>query len=281
MIEPAQLLLICALGTAAAIAGLLGVPPSRRASDGLRRRVLGVIPLVSGILRGSRSHGGGEDELRGSAEVLLHQYAALLQSGRSQAQAWADLSSHWRSRDTEHPLTQVCVLAAAAEQAGLGAVVGLRRSLESLSIPGSPALGRRLWTAAATVHSRVLGSGASPGAQGVLAEVLESLISSHALSQSTGAPLARLCRKAADSMEDSAALEAAVRAAAAGPRLTQGILAALPVGGVVLGALMGAAPLAVLFGSVLGWGCLLLGLGCMLLGWHWSSAMIRSVARHG
>lgn len=82
-------------------------------------------------------------------------------------------------------------------------------------------------------------------------------------------------------MEDSAALEAAVRAAAAGPRLTQGILAALPVGGVVLGALMGAAPLAVLFGSVLGWGCLLLGLGCMLLGWHWSSAMIRSVARHG
>lgn len=136
MTEPAQLLLICALGTAAAIAGLLGVPPSRRASGGLRRRVLRVIPLVSGILRGSRSHGGGEDELRGSAEVLLHQYASLLQSGRSQAQAWADLSSHWRSRDTEHPLTQVCVLAAAAEQAGLGAVVGLRRSLDSLSIRG-------------------------------------------------------------------------------------------------------------------------------------------------
>lgn len=114
----------------------------------------------------------------------------------------------------------------------------------------------------------------------VLIEVLQRLISIHALSQSTGAPLSRLCRKAADSLEDSAALDAAVRTAAAGPRLTQFILAVLPIGGMAMGALMGTRPLAVLFGSPLGGGCLVAGIGCMFLGWRWSTRLISTVAPH-
>lgn len=121
----------------------------------------------------------------------------------------------------------------------------------------------------------------SAGAAEVLSEVLEHLISIHALSQSTGAPLSELCRRAAASLEDSAAQIAAVRTAAAGPRLTQLILAALPLGGLVIGVLMGADPLAMLFGSVLGWGCLVVGLGSLLLGWRWSTRMIRAVGQHG
>lgn len=139
-----------------------------------------------------RSRGQGSaaaESLRGDVSRLLRQYAALLQSGRSQPQAWADLCSHWRSRDPDHPLSRVCEQASAAEQAGLGAVVGLRRSLQASSF--------------ATAEAEVL------------REVLVRLIGIHALSQTTGAPLSGLCRKAAGSLEEAAALHAAIRTAAA------------------------------------------------------------------
>ncbi|GAA1150917.1 type II secretion system F family protein [Nesterenkonia lutea] len=184
---------------------------------------------------------------------LLRQYAALLQSGRSQPQAWADLCSHWRSRDPDHPLSRVCEQASAAEQAGLGAVVGLRRSLQASSF--------------ATAEAEVL------------REVLVRLIGIHALSQTTGAPLSGLCRKAAGSLEEAAALHAAIRTAAAGPRLTQFLLTFLPVGGLGMGVLMGAGPLTVLFGTALGWGSLASGLTMLSLGRFWSARLIRSVSR--
>lgn len=333
MTDPAQLPLLAVLSGAMIVAGLLGITPPRGASSRTRHprtrrpRPLGAGPLfgwgrLRKLPRRWRSGPRGEvSDLRGSAGSLLHQYAALLQSGRSQAQAWVDLSVHWRSREDSQLLAQVCERAASAEQAGLGAVVGLRRSLAEVAAACRPAAGplgrNRLVTvareaahpavgaspalapaASVTSGARVTpgadahlgigigigpgpGPGLSVGAAAVLTEVLQGLISIHALSQSTGAPLSRLCRKAADSLEDSAALDAAVRTAAAGPRLTQFILAALPLGGLGMGALMGAQPLAVLFGSTLGWGCLLFGLGCLLLGWRWSARMIRAVTPHG
>ncbi|MBO0597009.1 hypothetical protein I2485_14705 [Nesterenkonia sp. E16_7] len=332
MTDPAQLPLLSLLSGAMIVAGLLGITPRRADSSGPRR----LRPLRAGLLIGWlrlrelprrwRSGSGGEvNDLRGSAASLLHQYAALLQSGRSQAQAWVDLSAHWRSREDHALLGQVCERAASAEQAGLGAVVGLRRSLAEVAAAhrpragsvglhravtesriaadpvASPALGPARYVAPGAdahpgpgadahpgsgAHAHAgpgpgPGPGLSVGASAVLTEVLQGLISIHALSQSTGAPLSRLCRKAADSLEDSAALDAAVRTAAAGPRLTQFILAALPLGGLAMGALMGAQPLAVLFGSTLGWGCLVSGLGCLLLGWRWSARMIRAVTPHG
>lgn len=306
MNDPAQVLLISSVGIAVVIAGLLGIAPRPEASTGRRRMRRRRVEILFGwtglreLARRARSSRGGDvEDLRSSAGSLLHQYAALLQSGRSQAQAWTDLSAHWRSREDSHPLAQICVRAAAAEHAGLGAVVGLKRSrsllasghraragpwfwnmvtTRSRSSSGSPANGRDGAEAGADVGN-VPGVGAD--ATVVLTEVLQRLISIHALSQSTGAPLSRLCRKAADSLQDSAALDAAVRTAAAGPRLTQFILAALPVGGVAMGALMGARPLSVLFGSTLGWGCLVAGLGCMFLGWRWSTRLISTVTPHG
>lgn len=275
MTTPPQLLLLVCAAAVMALAVLLGVPS--RTGTPRARRTLSVLrreALSATVLRGGRlSKGRSADELRSSAGALLHQYAALLQSGRSQSQAWADLSTHWRSREAAHPLARVCELAASAEQTGLGAVVGLRRSMESLTAEHRPRSGR------VTPNFTVRRSRASATAV-VLTEVLERLISSHALSQSTGAPLSGLCRKAADSLEDSAALDAAVRTATAGPRLTQFILAALPLGGLGMGVLMGADPLVMLFGSMLGWGCLVLGLGSLLLGWCWSTRMIRAVTRH-
>ncbi|MCH8561529.1 type II secretion system F family protein [Nesterenkonia sp. DZ6] len=275
------LLLLLCVAAAAASAALLGVPPRggwpRRALRPPKALLIEVLPrevLRTASLRGGRFRAErSADDLGSSACSLLHQYAALLQSGRSQAQAWADLGTHWRSRETTHPLTQVCELAAAAEQAGLGAVVGLRRSLASVTASQRRRAGRTMGNFAPARSSATTTV--------VLTEVLERLISIHALSQSTGAPLSALCRKAADALEDSAALEAAVRTAAAGPRLTQFILAALPLGGLAMGALMGADPFAVLLGSALGWGCLVVGLGSLLLGWRWSTRMIRAVGKHG
>lgn len=318
MTDLAQLLLVTCASAAMFIAGLLGIPPLRGtpiAGRGPEFQPTG--PLLTGPRRTAsqlgwarlselpvtwRSRTGGDvGDLRGNAGSLLHQYAALLQSGRSQAQAWTDLSAHWRSREDSHPLAQICERAASAEQAGLGAVVALRRSLASFTAGDRSRAGpfsRDITTTrngtgadlpAATLPrtgahpSTGVGTGPrlSPAATIVLIEVLQRLISIHALSQSTGAPLSRLCRKAADSLEDSAALDGAVRTAAAGPRMTQLILAALPVGGLAMGALMGAQPLAVLLGSPPGWGCLVAGLGCMVFGWRWSTRLIRAVALHG
>lgn len=279
MIGLDQFLLFFSVGIGAISAGILGAAPRQEAPHAARpARVLraGVLrgwAWLRGLPRRWRTSGGGDlKDLRGSAGSLLHQYAALLQSGRSQAQAWADLSAHWRSREDSHPLAQICERASSAEHCGLGAVVGLRRSLDSFTEGHRPGAGP---------GPRVTPVRVSANATVVLTEVLQRLITIHALSQSTGAPLSRLCRKAAESLEDSAALDAAVRTAAAGPRLTQLILAALPLGGLAMGALMGAQPLVVLFGSSLGWGCLTAGLGCMFLGWRWSTRLIRSVTPYG
>lgn len=241
------------IGTAAAVAVLLGLP-TLRAKRGITGQIHGWLPRPW-KRRGARYRSTAES-LREDASGFLRQYAALLQSGRSQSQAWADLHSHWRTRNPTHPLCALSERALAAEQSGLGAEVGLRRGLLD-----SPA-------------------GTADGSAPVLREVLERLVSVHALSQTTGAPLAGLCRKTAESLEDSAALHAAIRTYVAGPALTQRLLTLLPVGGLLMGAVMGASPLGVLLGTGLGWACLITGLGMLFLGRAWSGRMIRAVARN-
>lgn len=198
---------------------------------------------------------GGSERIRADSTGLLRQYASLLQSGRTQAQAWEDLRSHWRSRDPQHPLAILCERVFAAEHAGLGVEVGLRRALKSSN---------------AKVRE---------DSKEVPRAVIERLVSVHALSQTTGAPLAGLCRQAAASLEEAAALHAAIRASSAGPRLTQHILTLLPIGGLFMGMLMGGSPVGVLLGTALGWACLITGLGILVFGRLWSDRMIRGVAR--
>ncbi|WP_218221272.1 hypothetical protein [Nesterenkonia sp. Act20] len=243
-----------ATGLALAVAVLLGIRPDRRTvtvrwpgrfREAVARRV---------SRRAGRQHTA--ERLRSEAGQLLRQYAALLQSGRSQPQAWADLSAHWRSRTPGHPLAEVCAQASAAEQAGLGAVVGLRRALQTSSSPEDLRETE------------------------VLREVLVALISLHALSQTTGAPLSELCRRAAGALDEATALHAAIRTAAAGPRLTQLLLTLLPAGGLGMGMLMGASPLTVLLGTPWGAGALLMGTAMLVLGRCWSSRLIRSVSQH-
>lgn len=167
---------VIAVGFAVIIAGLLGIAP-RRAAINSRRRPR---PSRAGVLRGwawlrgmtrrvRSSKGAGADDLRGSAGALLHQYAALLQSGRSPVQAWADLSAHWRSREKSHPLAQICAQAVSAEQAGLGAVVGLQRSLSSITQGHRSQVGP-LFLNASTSHLGSPSGSPATGRAGAVAE---------------------------------------------------------------------------------------------------------------
>lgn len=187
--------------------------------------------------------------LRQDSAALLRQFSALLQSGRGEGQAWADLWAHWRGRDPDHPLTLICSQAAAAEASGSGTAEGLRRAVRQ-----------------------------TPSAQ--LRRLVNRLIAVTALSEQTGAALSHLVEQLANAVDDSAQLAAAVETAVAGPKLTQLILTLLPAAGVALGHMMGAAPLQTLLGGGLGLLCLLGGIGFLLLGRFWSARMIASVVRH-
>lgn len=236
------------LGVAAlaAAAALLCLPHGDRGRP--------AVPGIRILLRGAAHRMRGRstmapDLLRQDSASLLRQFSALLQSGRAEGQAWADLLTHWRQRSPEHPLIAVCAQAASAEASGSGAAEGLRR-------------------AAAQTDSAQL------------RRLINQLIAVTALSEQTGAALSHLVEQLASAVDDSARLVAAVETAVAGPKLTQLILTLLPVGGVALGHLMGAAPLQILLGGGLGLLCLLAGTGFLLLGRFWSARMIHAVVRH-
>lgn len=196
--------------------------------------------------------------LRRDAAMLLRQFSALLQSGRAESQAWSDLRAHWSSRASldsagaepqEHPFAAVCGQVAASEQLGQGSAAGLRRCL----------------------------GGSSPSLPSEVRRCVEQLIAVTALSEQTGAPLSRLVEQLAEGMDEATELHAAVETAAAGPKLTQVVLALLPFGGLGLGQMMGVSPLATLAGTPLGWLCLLVGLSLLAVGWWWSTRLIRGV----
>jgi len=69
--------------------------------------------------------------------------------------------------------------------------------------------------------------------------------------------------------------------ALAGPRATASVLAALPLAGVALGALIGVNVLAVLLGTPLGWACTACGGLLWSAGRAWSSRLVRSASRAG
>lgn len=249
------------------------------------------------VLGSRRAQGPSVQE---DAATALRQLSALLQSGRTQSHAWSDLRDHWQARGGgNHPLTVIASCVAASEAMGRGAVEGLRRGREAI-------LDGQSFSAGATgtgissrwKNSRATGAAASQpttpeatrGLRGLfrsaeaqelalVMRVVDRLVAISALSERTGAPLAHLLDRAAASFEDDAQVQSAVKAAVAGPRLTQLLLTALPLGGLLLGQLMGSGGLMVFVTSVWGPLCLVVGLILLTLGYLWSARMIRSV-RH-
>jgi tight adherence protein B len=111
--------------------------------------------------------------------------------------------------------------------------------------------------------------GAGDRADLVAAE-LRRLAGAWSLADRHGAPLADLLSGTLADLRWRLAFEARVRARLAGPRATAGVLTALPVLGLGLGHLLGADPLGVLRGGLLGQALLIVGSGLLLAGLVWS-----------
>jgi tight adherence protein B len=102
-----------------------------------------------------------------------------------------------------------------------------------------------------------------------------ALAAAWAVAGEAGAPLAATLRALAGTFRDQAQLERDLAVALAGPRATARMVGAMPVIGVLFGALLGFDTVSTLLGTMPGLLCLALGCALMLAGAGWSRALVR------
>jgi tight adherence protein B len=110
---------------------------------------------------------------------------------------------------------------------------------------------------------------------GITADV-ERVAAAWSLAERHGIPLAALLTGAQEDIRWRFRFGNTVRAQLAGPRATATVLTVLPVLGLVLGQLLGAHPIAVLRGGVLGQVLLLTGVALVAAGSGWTERILRS-----
>jgi tight adherence protein B len=114
----------------------------------------------------------------------------------------------------------------------------------------------------------------SPGYGG-----LEDLARAWQLAQDTGAPMARVLDQVAVALRADLAVERTLGAELAGPRSTGKLMAALPLGGLGMGYLLGGDPVAFLARGPAGWACLVLGVALACAGVLWIDRLARVTER--
>jgi tight adherence protein B len=99
-----------------------------------------------------------------------------------------------------------------------------------------------------------------------------------AMTERHGAPLVDVLDVVSGALRDGARTQAAVEAALAAPRATAALLGVLPLGGLILGELVGVHPLAVLVGTGAGRvvGCA--GVACTVAGRLWMRRLVAAFA---
>ena len=105
---------------------------------------------------------------------------------------------------------------------------------------------------------------------------VERVAGAWALSERHGIPLADLLTGAQEDIRWGLRFGGTVRAQLAGPRATATVLTVLPVVGLGLGQLLGADPVAVLRGGVLGQLLLVVGVALAAAGSAWTDHILRS-----
>ena len=100
-----------------------------------------------------------------------------------------------------------------------------------------------------------------------------------AMAERHGAPVVDVLDRLGAGLRDAARSAAAVEAALAAPRATAALLGVLPLGGVVLGELVGVDPLGVLVGTPLGRFALIGGLALTWGGRVWMRRLVAAVER--
>lgn len=193
--------------------------------------------------------------------LFVHQLTGLLRAGRSPQQLWQDVLVVYLPTVGHFGTQQgfasgaVPIFRAAQQGASMGLRVPdvLRRASEASAQKGNPPpLFTRLWID--------------------IAACIE-------ITERSGAPLADVLDRYALQLEAGLDASAARDTALAGPKATVRLLAWLPVFGLVLGYLIGADPLTVLFGSPFGLAVLSLGLTLMAVGRLWSHRLVTNAAR--
>ena len=107
--------------------------------------------------------------------------------------------------------------------------------------------------------------------------LLLSLAALWQICEGSGAAVATALDRLVEGARSTARVRHEIAAQLAGPRATVRVLAALPLVGVGMGLLMGADPLGFLFGSIWGWGCLLIALLLEVAGVVWTRRLVRSI----
>jgi tight adherence protein B len=176
---------------------------------------------------------------------VVSELATLLRAGLPPSRAWAAAAA-----STRGDAAVDAALAAAAREAAAGADVAgvLRRAA-----PGS--------------------------ADPVTTRFLHALSASWQVAASTGAPTAAVLDRLAATLREEADLRDARATAMAAPRASARVLVALPVVGLVLGQLVGAAPLQMLVGSGVGRVCALVGGLLSLAAWWWTRRLVLAAQR--
>jgi tight adherence protein B len=109
-----------------------------------------------------------------------------------------------------------------------------------------------------------------------MAAPLERMASAWSLADRHGIPLAELLAGVQADIRWQVRFGGTVRAQLAGPRATAAVLTALPAVGLALGQLIGADPISVLRGGVLGQALLVVGVALAAAGSAWSEQILRS-----
>jgi len=242
-------LLVAALVGAAV---LLAVPGRGRAAARLER-------LVGPAAGPGRPPGAGGVTVRRLVDAVPRRREAV----RAGAAAGADLA-------------QLAVLL----RAGPAAPTAWRHLVEACG-PGPAGA----WAAAAAATVR--GEPCAPALRARLAglddatgrRAVAAAAASVEVCERTGAPPALVLRRLAAALREDADADDARAAALAAPRATARVLLALPLVGLVLGTLAGAAPLAVLTGTPLGRACAAGGLVLAGAGLLWVRRLVATARR--
>lgn len=208
----------------------------------------------------ARTHGARNTAAsdRESMAVLVQHLGALLNGGRSAAQAWRELLEfHREDSETRREMrpgpdasVDSALLAAAAQAAELGE---------------SPAI---------AIHRQVA-AGRFPRESRHVVRQWSQLAACVRAGELSGCPLADLLERFALDLEHSADAERSRQTALAGPRASVALLGWLPFFGLGLGLLLGVDPVDIVLRSPVGGLSVMAGLVFWFLGRVWSSRLVR------
>lgn len=223
--------------------------------------------------------------LRPLAVLPISQPLTVLARSTSPKSIWELVCQRWsgrRAAEISAPdLLGLLEAIAPALEAGIAHASALQIAADARSGSGGTdavaALARRM--AAAAADGATLGPLWREAAESADSAELLLLAQAWSLTEDMGAPLAQAVRTTATLLEARIAHERRLAAAVAGAKATVNVLTVLPLGGPLLGLVLGIGPAELYGGSGLTQASLVLGVCLAALGRWWVRRMVRAVAR--